>query len=71
MHPQIEGVRDYEWPMVLAQVDELERDSPGAAPIDHDAIANCIEFGLKSGTLEPPDPPFWWAVVAELRSRAA
>jgi hypothetical protein len=45
MHPQVDGVSDDERPMILAQVDELERDHTDAARVDHEATANGIESG--------------------------
>jgi hypothetical protein len=55
--------------LVVAQVDELERDHAGVEPINRAALADGIAFALERRALNPHDPPFWRGVIAELRHR--
>jgi hypothetical protein len=69
MHANTDRASEAARILVVAQVDELERDHAGAEPIDRAILADGIAFALERGALNPSDPPFWRSVIAELRRR--
>jgi hypothetical protein len=63
-----DSVGDDEQPMVEAEVSRMIEEA--ADDFDPGRHADAIDTKLAAGPLEPNDPPFWRAVVAELRRRA-
>jgi hypothetical protein len=62
-------------PGVLLEVDAIVDDARnGGEPVDFNRLADATEHELArhliAQHLDPPDPAFWRAVIAELRSRA-
>lgn len=65
-------LNDDEQAQVEAEVAEMILEHQGSSePFDFLAMAEATERAIEGGDLDPHDPEYWRAVVAELRRRAA